>query len=309
MLQRIRDSLQSQKWITYVVIGALILVFAAWGAYGIVDLSLGPANYAAKANGEKIGVKEAQDAWQRQQINLAQQFGGNEIPAELKTRMQDQLLEAMIADSLLHSHVEKLGYRVSDATLHKEVQQLPAFQVEGKYSPEAARYALQNAGLSEAEFEVSMRRQLERQQLEQALVVSNFLTPTEIKRIQALAGEQREVRFISLDPAKFAAQAVTDDAAVEAYYKKNQAKYMTTESVHLAYGELRLDQVASQTVVTDKDVEDYYEKNKAAYVQPEHLGALSIFGAFMVAGGSALCALGGATRTAPVAAAQPAAES
>jgi len=269
MLQRIRDSLQSQKWITYVVIGALILVFAAWGAYGIVDLSLGPANYAAKANGEKIGVKEAQDAWQRQQVALARQFGGTEIPAELKTRMQDQMLESMIADALLHAHVDKLGYRISDEALHKEVQQLPAFQVEGKYSPEAARYALQNAGLSEQEFEVSLRRQLERQQLEQAIVVSNFLTPSEIKRIQALEGEQREVRFLSLDPEKLAAKAVTDDAAVEAYYKKNQAKYMTTESVHLAYGELRLDQVASQTVVTDKDVEDYYNKNKANYVQPE----------------------------------------
>jgi peptidyl-prolyl cis-trans isomerase D len=269
MLQRIRDSLQSQKWITYVVIGALILVFAAWGAYGIVDLSLGPPRYAAKANGEKIDLKDAQDAWQRQQIALSRQFGGSEVPAELKTRMQDQLLEAMIADALLHAHAEKLGYRISPDTVHNEVRQLPAFQVEGKYSPEAARYALQNAGLTEAQFEVSLRRELERRQIEQAIAVSNFLTPAEVKRIQSLEGEQREVRFLSFNPDKFAAKAVTDDAAVEAYYKANQAKYMTTESVHLAYGELRLDQVASQVVVTDKDLQDYYDKNKAAYVQPE----------------------------------------
>lgn len=45
-----------------------------------------------------------------------------------------------------------------------------------------------------------------------------------------------------------------------------------------------------------------------SYVQPEHLGALSIFGAFMVVAGSALCALGGTAKTAPVAAAQPATE-
>ncbi len=53
MLQRIRDGLQSQKWLTYVVIGALILVFAAWGAYGIVDLSIGAGNYAATAERRK----------------------------------------------------------------------------------------------------------------------------------------------------------------------------------------------------------------------------------------------------------------
>jgi peptidyl-prolyl cis-trans isomerase D len=269
MLQRIRDSLQSQKWITYVVIGALILVFAAWGAYGIVDLSLGPPKYAAKANGEKISTQDLQQAWQRQQIALSRQFGGTEIPAELKTRMQDQMLEAMVSDALLHSHATKLGYRISADAVHNEVRQLPAFQVEGKYSPEAARYALQSAGMSENELETSLRRELERRQIEQAIVVSNFLTPTEVKRIQSLEGEQREVRFISLQPDRFAAKAVTDDAAVEAYYKQNQAKFMTTESVHLAYGELRLDQLASQIMVTDKDLADYYEKNKAVYVQPE----------------------------------------
>ena len=269
MLQRIRDSLQSQKWITYVVIGALILVFAVWGAYGIVDLSLGPPNYAAKANGEKIGLQAAQQAWQRQQIQLSRQFGSTDIPPELKTRMQDQMLESMVADSLLHTHVNKLGYRISQDAVNNEVRQIPAFQVEGKYSPEAARYALQSAGMNEEDLDVSLRRELERRELEQAIVVSNFVTPVEVKRIQSLQGEQREVRFISLLPEKFAPKAVVDDAAVEAYYKKNQSKFMTGESVHLAYGELRLDQMASQIVVTDKDLQDYYDKNKAVYVQPE----------------------------------------
>ena len=36
MLQSIRDGLQSHKWLMYIVLGALALIFAAWGAYGIV---------------------------------------------------------------------------------------------------------------------------------------------------------------------------------------------------------------------------------------------------------------------------------
>ena len=268
MLQRIRDSLQSQKWITYVVIGSLILVFAVWGAYGIVDLSLGPPNYAAKANGEKISLKEAQEAWQRQQVMWQRQFGG-ELPPEMKTRMQDQMLEAMVADALLHSHTNKLGYRISEQSVHDQVRQVPQFQVEGKYSPDAARFALQSAGMSESQFETALRRDLERRQVEQAITVSNFLTPAELKRIQGLQGEQREVRFVSLTPEKFAPQAVVDDAAVQAYYTKNQSRYLTPESVRLAYGELRLDQLASQSVVTDKDLQDAYDKNKATYVQNE----------------------------------------
>jgi peptidyl-prolyl cis-trans isomerase D len=175
----------------------------------------------------------------------------------------------MVSDVLLHAHANKLGYRISEQQVHDQVRQVPQFQLEGQYSPDAARYALQSAGLTEAEFEQSLRRDLERRQIGQAIAVSNFLTPIEQKRLQALHGEQREVRFVSLTPEQFAAQAPVDDAAVQAYYTKNQARFMTTESVRLAYGELRLDQVASQLVVTDKDLQDAYEKDKAAYVQPE----------------------------------------
>jgi peptidyl-prolyl cis-trans isomerase D len=275
MLQRIRDSLQSQKWVAYTIVGALILVFAAWGAYGIVDLSIGTANYAATANGEKIPLTEAQEAWQRQQMLWQQRFGGD-LPAELKTRMQDEMLEAMVSEALLHKHAGKLGYRVSDQQVHDQIRQIPDFQYEGKYSPDAARFALSSAGLTEAQFESSIRRNLERQQIQASIQGSNFLTPVELKRLQSLQGEQREVRFLSLPLEKFAAQAVTDDAAVQAYYAKNQSRYMTTESVRLAYAELRAEQLASQMVVSDDELKAAYEKDKASYVQPERRQARHI---------------------------------
>jgi peptidyl-prolyl cis-trans isomerase D len=275
MLQRIRDSLQSHKWLTYTVIGALVLVFAAWGAYGIVDLSIGTGNYAAKANGEKITIQDAQNAWQRQQMAWQQRFGG-ELPQELKTRMQDEVLESMVSDALLHKHASDLGYRVSKAQVHEEIRQVPQFQIDGKFSADAARFALQNVGLTEGEFEASIMRSMERRQIGEAIQNSNFITPAETKRLQSLLGEQREVRFVSLPAEKYAQQAVTTDAAVEAYYKKNQSRFMTTESVHLAYGELRADQLASQIVVSDEDLKQAYEKDKATFVQPERRQARHI---------------------------------
>ncbi len=107
-------------------------------------------------------------------------------------------------------------------------------------------------------------------------MVSNFLTPSEIKRIQSLAGEQREVRFISLDPEKFAAQAVTRRCRGRGVLQEESGEVHDDRVRALAYGELRLDQVASQTVVTDKDLQDYYDKNKSLYVQPERRQASHI---------------------------------
>jgi peptidyl-prolyl cis-trans isomerase D len=268
MLQRIRDSLQTQKWLAIVILGALALVFAAWGAYGIVDLGLGSGNYAAKVDGEKVSIKDAQEAWQQQQMQWQQRMGG-ELPADLKSRLQDQLLEGMVRDALIGKHSHDLGYRVSDQQLHEYIRQIPAFQIDGKYNPAQAKYALDRAGMSLPVFEASLRRDMQRGQIENGLRISDFITPTELKRLQDLEAEQREVRYATIPTDKFAAEAKVDDAVVEAYYKQNQAQYMTPEYVQLAYAELRLEQLASQVTVSDDDLKAYYEKNKDKYVTPE----------------------------------------
>ena len=269
MLQRIRDSLQAKRWVAGTVLGALALVFAAWGAYGIVDLSIGSGNYAAKVNGEKISVKEAQEGWQRRQQEYEQQFR-NEIPAAMKTGLQDQFLEDLVRERLISEHSKDLGYRVSDAMVQQEIHRFPRFLgSDGQYSEQNARYALAQMGMSEEEFIAALRGQLETSQITEGLRNSEFVTPIEKARLQKLAAEQREVRYAVIAPDKFAAEAKIDDAAVDVYYKANQARFMTPEYVQLAYGELRVDQLASQVQVSDEELKTEYEKSKSAYVQPE----------------------------------------
>src|SRR5437588_7552014 len=114
MLQRIGDALKGQKWLAYLVLGALALVFAAWGAYGIVNLNFGGSDYAAEANGAKISLEEAHNRWVRQQTQWQQRLGGMEIPPELRKRFQDQMLEGMIGEALIDERTQSLGYRVRD---------------------------------------------------------------------------------------------------------------------------------------------------------------------------------------------------
>src|ERR1700712_2786246 len=101
MLQSIRDKLESQKWLMYVVLGLLALIFAAWGAYGLVSFNTGGGTYAAEAGGEKIPIEQARNAWLNQQTQFQQRLG-REIPAEQKALLQDQILESLIRESLLN---------------------------------------------------------------------------------------------------------------------------------------------------------------------------------------------------------------
>jgi peptidyl-prolyl cis-trans isomerase D len=268
MLQSIRDKLESQKWLTYVVLGLLALIFAAWGAYGLVNFNSGGSTYAAEAGGQKIPVEQARNAWLNQQT-LYQQRLGKEIPPEQKAQMQDQILESLIRDSLLNERSKDLGYRVSDADVMRAIREEPAFQIEGQYSPDVARERLQMAGITLSAFEAELRGREQRDQLMKGIVLSDFQTPAEIQRSRALQNEQREIRYAVVAPDKYSASVQVDDAAVDAYYKAHLAQYMTPESVKLQYAELRLDQLAAQVTVSEDDIKAAYEKNKDRYNEPE----------------------------------------
>ena len=275
MLQQIGDSLKGHKWLTYLVFGALALIFAAWGAYGIANLNFGGGSNVARVNGHNLSYDEVRPIWQRQLTRLQQSFGG-EVPGGERALLENQLVESLVRETLLTDRAVKLGYRVSDAQLAAAVREEPAFQVDGRYSADLARARLQQAGLSEDAYAADLRNSMLRAQLESSVRISEFATPAEVRRARALADQQRQVRYALLPLEKYSAAAVIGDAAVQAYYDAHKQSFLTAESVHLQYAQLQLGQVSSQLQISDADIHDYYDKNKARYISAERRQAHQI---------------------------------
>jgi peptidyl-prolyl cis-trans isomerase D len=275
MLQNIRDKLQGQRWLAFTVLGALALVFALWGAYGIVDITVGAPTYAAKVNGESIPVEEVNRVWQEQQPEYLRLFGG-EIPAARREALQNEVLDAFIRNAAVLQRADDAGFRVSREQVIKAIEREPAFQIEGKYSAEAARARLAQAGVTVAAYEADRRRSLSASQVVGAVSGTDFMTPTEISQLLALENEQRELRYAVLAPQAFASTKAPDAAAIEAYYNEHKADFMTAETVRLAYAELDLATLSAQLQVSDADLQERYEKNKARYVEPERRRARHI---------------------------------
>ena len=275
MLQKITDTIDTHKWLWYSILGALALVFAAWGAYGIVNLNFSTSSYAAEANGQTISLDDAHTVWLRQQAQLQQQFGGNVPPAVQKAE-QDQVLESLIRDTLISERTQKLGYRVSQPELVAAVGSEPAFQVGGQYSPEIAREILQENHLTEDQYYEQKRSDLRRMQLLNGIVTSDFVTPAEAARSQALLDEEREVQYFVLPVDRYKSDAPVDPTAIAAYYKAHQADYVVPESADLQYAQLTLEQVASTETVSDADVQKAYDKEKSRFVVPEQREASHI---------------------------------
>jgi peptidyl-prolyl cis-trans isomerase D len=121
-----------------------------------------------------------------------------------------------------------------------------------------------------------MRSDLRRQQLLAGIASSDFVTPTEAARAQALRGEEREVQYAILPADRYKSDAPIDPAAIEAYYKVHQADYLVPESVDLRYAQLTLAQVASTEAISDADLQAAYDKEKSRFVLPERREASHI---------------------------------
>jgi len=255
MLQSIHDKLKG--WVAYVVLGAIGLVFVFWG----INWTLSAPNYAAKVNGSEISPNEVRQTYQQQ---LAQMERQSSVPLDdaMRNEIKRRVLDEYVNSEALVTRADDLGYRVSDSELLAEMSKVPAFQVDGKFDQAHALAVLNAQGRSVSEIEGLFRRDAKLRQLDTALNASSFATPTELKEFRALTRQQRELAWLTLSAAKYAASAAPDDAAIKAYYDAHKSEYMTPETVNLRYVELSLAQLESKVSVDDAQLKAFYEEQK-----------------------------------------------
>jgi peptidyl-prolyl cis-trans isomerase D len=269
MLQNLGDKLKSQRWLATIVLGMLALLFAIWGAYGVVNLSFGAPDYALKVNGERISSQTINRAWQDRQAQLQQMLNGSELTDAQRDEMQQRLVDDYVRRTLLRQRADEDGYRATPGQLREAITSEPAFQVGGKFDPRAARMMLAQMGMSEDAFYRERKEAIAVGQLNQAIEMSEFMTPTELARVYALENEQRELRYMVLPADRFSSGIKIDDAKIQAWYDSHPSDYMTPESVHLKFAELRLDALTPKITVKPEDLQEYYDKTKARYSEGE----------------------------------------
>jgi peptidyl-prolyl cis-trans isomerase D len=255
MLQSIHDKLKG--WLAAVVLSLIGLVFVFWG----INWTMTAPNYAAKVNGSEVSVNQVRQSYQQQLAQVERQANGSLSEAQ-RTDIKKRVLDEYVNSEALVTRADALGYRVSDAELLKAMSQVPAFQVDGKFDYAHAVALLRAQGRSIPEIEALFKRDVKLQQLDSALTMSSFATPTEMKQFRSLTKQQRELAWFTLSAEKYANQATPDDAALKAYYDAHKFEYMTPETVDLRYVEISLSQIGSKVSVDDAQLKAYYEEQK-----------------------------------------------
>jgi len=271
MLQTIHDKITG--WIAGLVIALIGIPFIFWG----IDVGFGNVSYAARVKGHeapfwrmatKIPLQDVNRTYQNQLSQYQQALRG-EVPAEMKTELQTQLMDAYVRRELLEQHANEQGYRVREEDVDRSIQQIEQFQLDGKFNEEVAKRALQTQCISTAGFREQQRRDLQVAQVQAAIAASSFITPAELERAHALQNQEREVAWAVIDPATMLAGINPDEKAITAYYEANKQRFMTPETVTLSYVELKVGDFASQVKVDDNVLRAEYDQLKDRYVEAE----------------------------------------
>ncbi len=269
MLQLIRDKLTG--WVAGIMFAIIALAFTFWG---VDPLAIG-ATWAARVNDIEIPATEVRRAAQ-DRINQFESLYQNDISPLMVEQIRSSVLEGFINNALVRSRVSSNEYRVSDAMLSKSIRAMPYFQIGGEFSLDSYLAGLRSQGISKTRFERDQRSQLEVLQMQQGLVNSSFVTPSEMRRFLELQGEEREVALIRIDASAFADLVSPAAEEITGYYDLNARRFLTEEFAEIEYLEVRVSDFLAGVEVDEQALQDYYDTVAASYQTDEQRRARHI---------------------------------
>ncbi|OYD24895.1 SurA N-terminal domain-containing protein [Oceanimonas baumannii] len=253
-----------------IILGAIILSFALAGVGSYVTQ---PAKQvAAVVNDEEISAQALENAYRnerdRLQSQLGEQFSQLLADPTYVAQIRRSVLEQMIEQSLIDQKIAELGLRASDEQVRQAIRALPEFQTDGKFDNDRYLQLLGRNNLTPEQLRDSIRQDLNRQMLLNAIVGSAFSLQNEAGLLDRLTHQQRSATLVRLPLAEFESGAeVTDDEA-KAWYEAHPEQFQRPEQVKLNYVLLDANTVSAQDI-DELAIEDFYAANQASYTQPE----------------------------------------
>jgi len=267
MLQQLRAA--AKTWVASLFIGALAISFAIWGTN---DIFRGTTrNTVASVGDIEIGIAEFDREFRNDVRRRARQLG-----VDLTTEQARQLgfgnvvLDRMISRAALDQKAGELGLTASDATVATEIRAIPSFAGPfGGFDRITMQRALYDAGLTEETFVESMRSDLIRTQLLDAMSDGLETPPGLARTLFEYLNELRTVEYVAVAPEAAGSVPEPTDSELEAFRAQNPAAYSTPEYRQLSYVEIGPAAFSEGTTISDETLEAEYEARKAAYEQPE----------------------------------------
>lgn len=247
------------------------LLFVGLAGFGATNLS-GTVRTVGSVGDEPIRVDDYARELQ-QEIRAFEAQSGQPLTFQQAQTLgiPQQVLSRLITTAALDGETAELGMSVGDATVAQQLREIPAFQgIDGSFDREAYRFALQNNGLSEGEFEEDLRQETARTLLQAAIVSGNRMPDIYGQTLLSYIGETRSFTWARLGPDMLDEEIpAATDAQLATYHADNIADYTLPELRDITYAWVTPDMLIDTVEVDDPALRRAYEEQSDQFNQPE----------------------------------------
>jgi peptidyl-prolyl cis-trans isomerase D len=267
-----------RRWL-YIFLWLVIAAFIILYIPAFQDEGQGtPGETVVNVGGLPVSVGEFQRTYYRQRQMYDRLYQGRLDEAMLRQLgLEEQVLESLVSDRLVELEAKRLGVSVSDEAVARAIATSPEYQDEGRFiGTDEIRRRLDLQGLSEEDFEHSLRRQLLRGSLEGLVGASVSVSDAEVEREFRRRTEQVKLEYVLADAARFRAEIQPTEAEIAARFEEKKDAYRVPEKRVVSYVLLDRATLQPQVAVTDRDLEIYYLDRREEFRQEEEACASHI---------------------------------
>ncbi|MBK0329404.1 peptidyl-prolyl cis-trans isomerase [Rhodobacteraceae bacterium F11138] len=256
------------KTFVWIILALLIVGLAGFGA---TNLS-GTVRTIGHVGDQTISV----DAYARElqrEIRTYEAQTGEALPmSQVQVLGLDQaVLSRLVALASLDNEVAEMGLSIGDANLQKEILKIDAFKgIDGKFDRETYRFALNQAGIEETEFENDLRAESARTLVQGAIVSGARMPDVLTETLTDYVAARRSFAWAALTEADLEnpIPAPTPEE-LRTYYDAHPDMFTLPETKQLTYVLLTPEMILDQVEVDESALQDLYDSRSAEYDLPE----------------------------------------
>jgi peptidyl-prolyl cis-trans isomerase D len=269
------DLVTRHKRIAQFILALIMIPFAFFG----VDYyfrSSDTAGEVAKFDGGRITEAEFAQAVRNQQERMRQSAQGVDPALFDNPEVRFNLLQQILRERLVEKRAADLHFRVSNTEVFDRIATDPQFRQGDRFSLDAYKSLLRQAGIAEPAFEEDVRRQLLSERIVDPIARGGIVPKASGVAFVNLVEQQREVEVAKIDAEPFVKDVTVDEAQEKAFYDANTAAFKTPEEVKFEYVVLTQDALMAQIAVTPEEVKAQYQSAAKTYRQDEQREAAHI---------------------------------
>lgn len=254
--------------VMWVLMGLLIV---ALGGFGATNLG-GSIRSIGSVGDVEIGVQQYANGLQREMRAIQAQTGSAMSFTQAQDLgVSDRVLAQLVAQAAFDAEAEEMNLSIGDENLRNEILAMPQFQgLDGNFDRDAYSFGLNNAGLTESQFEASVRAESARNLLEASIIAGIVAPKAYSQSLATYLGERRDVSWSLLDRSDITTGLpVADDATLQQFHSDNEALFTTPEAKRITYAWVTPEMIIDTVEVDEDTLRAAYDDAYDQFNQPE----------------------------------------